>query len=115
MPILELSMITGAIVEMGVQAGYESGMSVLLGTLAGINMISGAGMLDFLRAQSLEKLVVDAEFIAMAGRLLRGIETPDESLGAALIRAVGHHGEFLSQKHTRYMVRPGAADPIRRG
>jgi trimethylamine--corrinoid protein Co-methyltransferase len=84
-----------------VQAGYESGMSVLLGALAGINMISGAGMLDFLRAQSLEKLVVDAEFIAMAGRLLRGIETPDESLGAALIRAVGHHGEFLSQKHTR--------------
>ncbi len=82
------------------QAGFEAGMSALLGALAGINMISGAGMLDFLRAQSLEKLVVDAEIIAMAGRLLRGIQAHDESLGAALIRAVGHHGEFLGQKHT---------------
>jgi len=82
------------------QAGFESGMSALVGALAGINMISGAGMLDFLRAQSLEKLVIDAEIIAMTGRLLRGVEARDESLGAALIRAVGHHGEFLGQKHT---------------
>jgi trimethylamine--corrinoid protein Co-methyltransferase len=64
-------------------------------------MISGAGMLDFLRAQSLEKLVVDAEIIVMVKRLLRGVETRDEVLGAALIRGVGHHGHFLGQKHTR--------------
>ena len=84
------------------QAGFESGMSALMGALAGINMISGAGMLDFLRAQSLEKLVVDAEIIAMAKRLLRGVETcDDEDLGATLIRGVGHHGHFLGQKHTR--------------
>ena len=83
------------------QAGFESGMGALMGTLAGVNMISGAGMLDFLRAQSLEKLVVDAEIIAMAKRLLRGVETRDQVLGAALIRKVGHHGHFLGQKHTR--------------
>jgi len=83
------------------QAGFESGMSALMGALAGINMISGAGMLDFLRAQSLEKLVVDAEIIAMVKRLLRGVETRDEVLGATLIRGVGHHGHFLGQKHTR--------------
>jgi len=83
------------------QAGFESGMSALMGALAGINMISGAGMLDFLRAQSLEKLVMDAEIIAMVKRLLRGVEARDEELGAALIRSVGHHGHFLGQKHTR--------------
>jgi trimethylamine--corrinoid protein Co-methyltransferase len=83
------------------QAGFESGMNALLGALAGINMISGAGMLDFLRAQSLEKLVIDAEIIAMLRRLLRGVEARDEMLGVALARSVGHHGEFLSQKHTR--------------
>ncbi|MBS1251002.1 MAG: Glycine betaine methyltransferase [Anaerolineales bacterium] len=82
------------------QAGFESGMTALMGGLAGINMISGAGMLDFLRAQSLEKLVVDAEIIEMVRRLLRGIEARDESLGADVIRAVGHHGQFLGQKHT---------------
>jgi trimethylamine--corrinoid protein Co-methyltransferase len=81
------------------QAGIESGMGALMGALAGINMISGAGMLDFLRAQSLEKLVIDAEIIAMVRRLLRGLEGRNETLGTTLIRAVGHHGEFLSQKH----------------
>jgi trimethylamine--corrinoid protein Co-methyltransferase len=44
--------------------------------------------------------VVDAEIIAMVRRLLAGIEARDESLGAALIRAVGHRGQFLGQKHT---------------
>jgi trimethylamine--corrinoid protein Co-methyltransferase len=83
------------------QAGFESGMSALMGALAGINMISGAGMLDFLRAQSLEKLVVDAEIIAMVKRLLRGVEVRDEALGATLIQSAGHHGHFLAQKHTR--------------
>jgi trimethylamine--corrinoid protein Co-methyltransferase len=83
------------------QAGFESGMSALVGGLAGVNMISGAGMLDFLRAQSLEKLVIDAEIITMVRRLLRGVEARDEMLGADLIRAVGHHGHFLAQKHTR--------------
>ena len=43
------------------QAGLESGMTAMIGALAGINMISGAGMLDFLACQSPEKLVVDAE------------------------------------------------------
>jgi trimethylamine--corrinoid protein Co-methyltransferase len=83
------------------QAGFESGMGALVGGLAGINMISGAGMLDFLRAQSLEKLVVDAEIIAIVKRLLRGVEAAAEPLGADLIRAVGHHGQFLGHKHTR--------------
>jgi trimethylamine--corrinoid protein Co-methyltransferase len=87
------------------QAGFESGMSALMGALAGINMISGAGMLDFLRAQSLEKLVIDAEIIAMAKRLLAWIEADDEDLGSALIRSVGHHGHFLGQNHTRTWFR----------
>ena len=44
----------------------------MIGALAGINMISGAGMLDFLACQSPEKLVVDAEGIAMANECWRG-------------------------------------------
>ncbi|HEU0292713.1 MAG TPA: trimethylamine methyltransferase family protein, partial [Anaerolineales bacterium] len=40
------------------QAGLESGMGALVGALSGINMISGAGMLDSLLCQSPEKLVV---------------------------------------------------------
>ncbi|MGB9361182.1 MAG: trimethylamine methyltransferase family protein, partial [Candidatus Sulfotelmatobacter sp.] len=37
------------------QVEMESGMSAVLGALAGINMISGAGMLDFLACHSIEK------------------------------------------------------------
>jgi trimethylamine---corrinoid protein Co-methyltransferase len=56
------------------QAEMESGISAVLGALAGINMISGAGMLDFLACHSIEKLVIDAEAIASSQRLIAGIE-----------------------------------------
>src|SRR5574341_1480926 len=62
------------------QAGFESAMGTLVGALVGINMISGGGALDFERGFSLEKLVVDAEQIAMAKRMLRGISTDGATL-----------------------------------
>jgi trimethylamine--corrinoid protein Co-methyltransferase len=83
------------------QAGLESGVTALVGALAGINMISGAGMLDFLACQSPEKLVVDAEGIAMAQRLLAGIEVRTETLATALFEGINFKGDFLKQKITR--------------
>ncbi len=88
------------------QAGLESGMTALVGALAGVNMISGAGMLDFLICQSAEKLVIDAEAIAMAQRLLRGIGTPTETLATAMFAQTGLKGEFLKLKDTRRLF-PG--------
>ena len=67
------------------QAGLESGVTALIGALAGINMISGAGMLDFLACQSAEKLVVDAEAIAMAKRLLAGRAGAHRDAGDRLV------------------------------
>jgi trimethylamine--corrinoid protein Co-methyltransferase len=83
------------------QAGLESGITAIVGALAGVNMISGAGMLDFLICQSVEKLVIDAEAIAMAQRLLRGIGTPTETLATAMFAQTGLKGEFLKIKDTR--------------
>ena len=83
------------------QAGMESSLSALVGALAGINMISGAGMLDFLACQSPEKLVIDAEGIAMVQRLLAGIGTPTEILATALLEGINFKGDFLKQKITR--------------
>jgi trimethylamine--corrinoid protein Co-methyltransferase len=83
------------------QAGMESGISALVGALAGINMISGAGMLDFLACQSPEKLVVDAEGIAMAQRLLAGIEVRTDTLATTLFEGINFKGDFLKQKITR--------------
>ena len=85
------------------QAGLESGVSVMVGALAGINMISGAGMLDFLACQSVEKLVVDAEAIAMAKRLVEGIQVHTETLATALFEGINFRGDFLKQKITRQL------------
>lgn len=83
------------------QAGMESGMSALVGALAGVNMISGAGMLDFLACQSAEKLIVDAEAIASAQRLVAGIEVRTETLATALFEGINFKGDFLKQRITR--------------
>lgn len=83
------------------QAGMESGMTALVGALAGIHMISGAGMLDFLACQSAEKLVVDAEGIGMVRRLLRGVEVQTETLATGLFEGINFKGDFLKQRATR--------------
>jgi trimethylamine--corrinoid protein Co-methyltransferase len=83
------------------QAGLESGVSAMIGALAGINMISGAGMLDFLACISPEKLVVDAEAIAMAKRMLTGMRVQTETLATALFEGINFKGDFLKKKVTR--------------
>ncbi len=85
------------------QAGLESGVSAILGALAGINMISGAGMLDFLAAQCVEKLVADAEAIRMAQRLLRGIQPLTETYALELFTGINFKADFLKQKATRQL------------
>ncbi len=87
------------------QVEMESGMSTVLGALAGINMISGAGMLDFLACHSIEKLVIDAEAIASAQRLIEGIEPRSESLAVAAFAQTGLQGDFLKLKETRALFR----------
>jgi trimethylamine:corrinoid methyltransferase-like protein len=64
-------------------------------------MISGTGMLDFLACFSLEKLVIDAEIVAMAKRLLSGMQTPTETLATALFEGINFKGDFLKHKVTR--------------
>jgi trimethylamine--corrinoid protein Co-methyltransferase len=82
------------------QCGLESNGGTLLATLSGVNMISGAGMLDFESCQSMEKLVIDAEMIGMAKRLVRGMEVRDEPIATDLIQAHGHKADYLSDPHT---------------
>jgi trimethylamine--corrinoid protein Co-methyltransferase len=87
------------------QAGMESSMSAIMGALAGINMISGAGMLDSLACHSLEKLVIDAEIIASTRRLITGLEVRTQTLAPAMFAQAGLRGDFLSLKETRLLFR----------
>ncbi len=82
------------------QCGLESAGGTFMAALAGVNMVSGAGMMDFESCQSLEKLVIDAEMIGMARRLLSGIEARDEPIALTLMRKLGHRADYLSEEHT---------------
>lgn len=87
------------------QAGLESGLGLALGALAGVNVISGPGMLEFESCQSFEKLVVDNEICGMALRLKQGIEASSEKIATDLIVKLGAGGQFLQAEHTREWFR----------
>jgi len=82
------------------QSGFESGLGIILGALAGINVVSGPGMLIFENCQSLEKLVIDNEICGMALRLVGGITSNEDSLALNVISKVGPGGHYLAEKHT---------------
>jgi trimethylamine--corrinoid protein Co-methyltransferase len=76
----------------------------MIGALAGINMISGAGMLDFLACMSPEKLLIDAEAIGMAKRMLKGMLVHTDPLATDMFEGINFKGEFLKQRITRQLV-----------
>ncbi|MCD4783559.1 MAG: trimethylamine methyltransferase family protein [Candidatus Eremiobacteraeota bacterium] len=82
------------------QAGLETGMSAMMAALAGVNVISGAGMMDFESLQSLEKLVIDHEIAGMTLRLVRGVECKFDVPTIDLFREFETAGSFLSMAHT---------------
>ena len=82
------------------QSGLESAGGTVMAALAGVNMVSGAGMMDFESCQSYEKLVIDSEIIGMAKRLIRGIEPRDNPIALTLMRELGHRADYLAQPHT---------------
>jgi trimethylamine--corrinoid protein Co-methyltransferase len=94
--------------QLDAQAGLESSMGATLAALAGINNISGPGMLDFESCMSLEKLVLDNEICGMALRLVRGIEPREdfpvlprfqELLAEQHLLISGHTRKYLKQEH----------------
>jgi trimethylamine--corrinoid protein Co-methyltransferase len=83
------------------QGGFESGMGTVMAALAGVNMISGAGMLNFENCQSIEKLILDNEICGMAYRLIEGISQRDEPIALDLLQKMTDlQGGFLTHDHT---------------
>ncbi len=83
------------------QSGFESTTGFLLGALAGVNNIAGAGMLCFESTQSFEKLLLDDIVAGMVKRLLKGVGVNDDTLAIEALREVGMKGgDFLRLQHT---------------
>ena len=87
------------------QSGIESAAGTFLAALSGSNMVSGGGMIDFLRCQSFEKLLIDAEIIAMAKRLIAGMQARETPIARDLMRQSAHKANFLSHQHTHKWFR----------
>jgi trimethylamine--corrinoid protein Co-methyltransferase len=93
------------------QCGLESSMGATLAALAGINSVSGPGMLDFESCFSLEKLVVDNEICGLAHRLIRGIQPRDDFPAAPLFAELLREGHLLIADHTLAHLRDEHAYP----
>ncbi len=87
--------------QLDAQAGLESSMGATLAALAGINNISGPGMLDFESCLSLEKLVVDNEIAGMTLRMIAGIEPKDDFPAQPIFEELLKERHVLIAKHTR--------------
>ena len=82
------------------QSGYESAMGLIQAALAGINIVSGPGMLLSINCQSLEKMVLDNEICGAALRIKEGVNLDGLDEIPNLIRVAGPGGNYLKEKHT---------------
>lgn len=91
--------------QLDAQAGLESSMGATLAVLAGINNISGPGMLDFENCQSLEKLVVDNEICGMVLRIIKGIEPKEDFPSLPRFEELLREKHLLISEHTRKFLK----------
>jgi trimethylamine--corrinoid protein Co-methyltransferase len=82
------------------QAGAETFGSALLAALAGVNSVSGPGMLDFLLVFSLPKLLLDDEFCGQALRFARDVRVVEDLPTRALVDEVLANQHLIMAEHT---------------
>lgn len=82
------------------QAGAETFGGALLAALAGVNSVSGPGMLDFVLAFSLAKLVLDDELCGQALHFVRPLEPRDDLPAGELVRHLLDEAHLLMAEHT---------------
>jgi trimethylamine--corrinoid protein Co-methyltransferase len=82
------------------QAGAETFGSALLAALAGINSVSGPGMLDYVLTFSLPKLVLDDDLCGQILHFIRPIAPVDDLPTADLVREVMDEQHLITAEHT---------------
>jgi len=91
--------------QLDAQAGLESSMGATLAGLAGINNISGPGMLDFESCFSLEKLVLDNEICGMVFRMIEGIGSREDFPSLPIFKEFLEEQHLLIADHTRKFLK----------
>jgi trimethylamine--corrinoid protein Co-methyltransferase len=84
------------------QAGAETFGGALLAAAAGINSISGPGMLDYVMMFSLAKLVLDNELCGQALHFVRDSKRMDAGTAVTLAQDLLSEQDLLTHPHTRH-------------
>ena len=82
------------------QAGGETFSSALLAAIAGVNSVSGPGMLDFVLTFSLPKLVFDNEVCGQSLHFVRSIEVLDDLPAGDLVADLMRDDHLITSPHT---------------
>ncbi len=82
------------------QCGFEKGLSVAMGGMAGLRGIGGQGIVGADQGNSFEQIVLDNEWIGAYNSAIRGVEVTEETIGYEAIARVGRSGTYLSDDHT---------------
>jgi trimethylamine--corrinoid protein Co-methyltransferase len=82
------------------QAGGETYSSALLAALAGVNSISGPGMLDFVLTFSLPKLVFDNEVCGQCLHFVREVRVLDDLPTMDLVSHLRQNDHLITAPHT---------------
>lgn len=82
------------------QAGGETFSSALLAAIAGVNSVSGPGMLDFVLTFSLPKLVFDNEVCGQALHFVRDIKILDDLPATQLVSDLMTEDHLITSTHT---------------
>jgi trimethylamine--corrinoid protein Co-methyltransferase len=82
------------------QAGAETMTSAMLAALAGVNSVSGPGMLDFVLTFSLPKLVFDNEVCGQCLHFVREIRVLEDLPSADLVSYLRQNLHLITAPHT---------------
>jgi len=82
------------------QAGGETFSSALLAAIAGVNSVSGPGMLDFVLTFSLPKLVFDNEVCGQSLHFVREIEVIDDLPITSIVEDLMRDDHLITSPHT---------------
>jgi trimethylamine---corrinoid protein Co-methyltransferase len=100
LPMAMGTMATGA-KEPDWQAAVDDSLSTFASVMSSADMMNGVGLLDGSKILSYPHMVMESEIYGIVQKVAGGIEVSDETLALDVIKKVGAHGTYLSEKHTR--------------
>ena len=89
------------------QAAAEAALTLMMESLAGVNLVHDLGYLESGKCCSLQMLAICDELAGWVRHFLRGIEVSPETLALDLIAELGPEGDYLSSEHTVRHFREG--------